>query len=59
MKWYYDKHVQDVPFKVGHKVLLNAKDYQTTQRSLTPRYIGPFAIIEQLSKVTFKVKLPS
>ena len=58
MKWYYDLKTQEVPFKVGDKILLNSKDYQTTQRSLTPRYLGPFEIIEQLSKVTFKVKLP-
>jgi len=31
MKWYYDKKVQSVPFKVGNKVLLNLKDYQTTE----------------------------
>jgi len=31
MKWYYDKKVQSVPFKVGDKVLLNLKDYQTTE----------------------------
>jgi len=27
MKWYYNKKVQSVPFKVGNKVLLNLKDY--------------------------------
>ena len=58
MKWYYNLKTQEVPFKVGDKILLNSKDYQTTQCSLTPRYLGPFEIIEQLSKVTFKVKLP-
>jgi len=31
MKWYYDKKVQSVPFKVSDKVLLNLKDYQTTE----------------------------
>ena len=34
MKWYYDKGVQNVTFKVGDKVLLNLKEYQTTERSL-------------------------
>ena len=36
MKWYYDKKVQSVPFKVGDKVLLNLKDYRTTERVLRP-----------------------
>jgi len=27
IKWYYNKKVQSVPFKVGNKVLLNLKDY--------------------------------
>jgi len=31
MKWYYNKKVQSIPFKVGNKVLLNLKNYQTTE----------------------------
>jgi ''chromo'' (CHRromatin Organisation MOdifier) domain./Integrase core domain. len=58
MKWYYDQKVQSVPFKVGDKVLLNLKDYQTTERALRPRYEGPFEIIEQLSLVTFRLRMP-
>jgi len=27
IKWYYDKKVQSIPFKVDNKVLLNLKDY--------------------------------
>ena len=57
MKWYYDKKVQSVPFKVGDKVLLNLKDYQTTERALRPRYEGPFEIIEKLSLVTFWLRM--
>ena len=53
MKWYYDQKVQDVPFKVGNKVLLSLKDYQTTERALRPQYEGLFEIIEKLSNVTF------
>ena len=58
MKWYYDKGVQNIPFKVGDKVLLNLKEYQTTERALQPRYEGPFEIIEKITPVTFKLKLP-
>jgi len=58
MKWYYDKKVQSVPFKVGDKVLLNLKDYQTTERALRLWYEGPFEIIEKLSLVTFRLRMP-
>ena len=58
MKWYYDLGKQAVPFKVGDKVLLSSRDYQTTERSLAPRYIGPFEIVDKISEVTFKLKMP-
>jgi len=59
MKWYYDQKVQSVPFKVGNKVLLNLKDYQTTEQALQPQYKGPFEIIEKLSLVTFWLRMLS
>jgi len=31
IKWYYNKKVQSISFKVGDKVLLNLKDYQTME----------------------------
>jgi len=31
IKWYYNKKVQSISFKVGNKVLLNLKDYQTME----------------------------
>jgi len=58
IKWYYDKKVQSIPFKVGNKVLFNFKDYQTTERALQPQYKGPFKIIEKLSLVTFWLRIP-
>jgi len=58
MKWYYDKKVQSVLFKVGDKVLLNLKDYQTTEQALQPWYEGLFKIIEKLSCVTFRLRMP-
>jgi len=58
MKWYYDQKVQSILFKVGDKVLLNLKDYQTTERALQPWYKGPFKIIEKLSLVTFRLRMP-
>jgi Chromo (CHRromatin Organisation MOdifier) domain len=58
MKWYYDKAVQRVPYKVGDKVLLDLRDYQKSGRKLAAKYYGPFTIIEKLSPVTFKVEWP-
>ena len=58
MKWYYDKKVQSVPFKIGDKVLLNLKNYQTMEQALRPWYKGPFEIIEKLSLVTFWLRMP-
>jgi len=59
MKWYYDKGVQNIPWKVGDNVMLDLRDYQCTERALQPRYEGPFKVIEKLSPVTFKLELPS
>ena len=59
MKWYYNKKVQSILFKVGDKVLLNLKDYQTTEQALQPWYEGPFEIIEKLSLVTFQLRILS
>jgi len=58
IKWYYDKKVQSIPFKVGNKVLLNLKDYQTTEQALRPWYKGLFEIIEKLSLVMFQLRIP-
>ena len=46
-----------VSFKVEDKVLLNLKDYQTSEQALASKYIEPFTIVDQLSKVTFILEL--
>ena len=58
IKWYYDQKVQSVPFKVGNKVLLNLKDYQTIEQELWPWYKGPSEMIEKLFLVTFWLRMP-
>ena len=57
MKWYYNQKVQSVPFKVGDKVLLNLKDYQTMEWALWPQYKGPFEIIEKFPLVMFQLRM--
>lgn len=60
MKWYYDQHKAEVPFKVGDKVLLKGKDMRIRMSSdkLSAKNYGPYEIIEQLGPVNFKLKLP-
>jgi len=58
IKWYYNQKVQDIPFKVGDKVLLSLKDYRTTEQALQPWYEESFKIIEKLFNVTFQLKIP-
>ena len=58
MKWYYDQRVQKVSLKVGDKVLLNLRNYQTTGQKLTARYLKLFEIVEKLLLVIFKLKCP-
>ena len=59
MKWYYDKSVQKVRFKEGDLVMLDLKNWQKSSKKFTPKYNGPFKIIEQLSPVTFRLDWPA
>ena len=46
-------------FEVGDKVWLDAHNlHLKTTRKLTPRRLGPFEIIEEISPVVYKLKLP-
>ena len=46
-------------FEVGDKVWLHAHNlHLKTTRKLTPRCLGPFEIIEEISPVVYKLKLP-
>lgn len=58
MKWYYDLGTQAITFKVGNKVLLDMRDYQTSERSLAPRYKGPFVITDKVTEVIFRIEMP-
>lgn len=59
MKWYYDQETQAILFKVGNKVLLDIRDYQTTQHSLALRYQKSFTIVERITLVTFRLDIPT
>ena len=55
-KWYFDKKKKEIPFSVGDQVMVNLRDYQTIQRSLTPRWEGPFKIKEKIGEVSFSIE---
>ena len=46
-------------FEVGDKVWLDARNlHLKTTRKLTPRQLGPFEVIEEISPVVYKLHLP-
>ena len=67
MKQQYDKHRQDEQFVPGDKVLLSmgkGKQLklnvpgQTDSRKSRMKYIGPYKVEEQVSKVAYRLALP-
>ena len=62
-KSYADKRRKDIEFEVGDFVYLKASPLRNTIRfhlkgKLAPRYVGPYAIIERIGKLAYKVQLP-
>jgi transposase InsO family protein len=60
-KHYADKRRQEAPpLKVGDRGDLATENLKTTRptRKFAERYIGPFEIVNQISKVVFKLNLP-
>jgi hypothetical protein len=62
---YANQHRRDLEFEIGDKVLVNAYhinnpvDKERPTRKLTPKYLGPYEVIEKISQVAYKLKLPS
>ncbi|XP_070055825.1 uncharacterized protein [Nicotiana tomentosiformis] len=62
-KSYADRIVGDVAFMIGERVLLWVSPMKGVMRfrkrvKLSPRYIGPFEILERVSEVAYKLALP-
>ena len=63
-KSYADQHRKDKEFSVGEHVLLKVSPIQGVVRfgqkweKLSPRYIGPFEVLECVGKVSYRLALP-
>ena len=62
-KSYYDQKHKEVMFEVGDKVFLKVTPMKGVKRfgkcgKLSPRFIGPFEILEKVGKVAYRLALP-
>ncbi|XP_022007198.1 uncharacterized protein LOC110906360 [Helianthus annuus] len=62
-KSYADKRRKPIEFQVGDMVMLKVSPWKGVIRfrkrgKLSPRFIGPFKIIERVGKVAYRLELP-
>lgn len=59
-KKYADQGRREEEYDVGDRVLLNTEDitFTTGSKKLLDKYIGPYRIIEKISKLSYKLELP-
>ncbi|XP_070029235.1 uncharacterized protein [Nicotiana sylvestris] len=62
-KSYADQKVRDVAYMVGEKVLLKISPMKGVMRfgkngKLSPRYIGPFEVLQKIGEMAYKLALP-
>jgi hypothetical protein len=62
---YANQHRREVEFEVGQLVLVDANYIHVTNDSsretkkLSPRFVGPFAIVRKVSQVAYELALPT
>ncbi|KAL0195066.1 hypothetical protein M9458_008638, partial [Cirrhinus mrigala] len=54
------RRIQGPAYAPGQKIWLSTRDIRLRlpSRKLSPRFVGPFTILEQVNPVTFKLQLP-
>ncbi|KAL0404877.1 UNVERIFIED_CONTAM: Transposon Ty3-G Gag-Pol polyprotein [Sesamum radiatum] len=62
-KSYVDKHRREMEYEVGDKVFLKVSPWKGILRfgrqgKLSPRYIGPYEIIERIGPLAYRLALP-
>ncbi|GKC86291.1 hypothetical protein Tco_1142008, partial [Tanacetum coccineum] len=60
---YADKHRRDLEFQTGDRVFLKVSPFRGVKRfgikgKLSPRFIGPFEILECIREVSYRLALP-
>jgi len=64
MKLYADKKRREVEFQPGDKVYLKIQPYRMKSlakkinQKLSPRFYGPFEVLERIGQVAYKLQLP-
>ena len=61
-KSYYDKHRKEMEYEVGDKVFLRVSPWKGVMRfgqkgKLSPRYIGPYDIVERVGPLAYRLAL--
>ncbi|KAH9751613.1 hypothetical protein KPL71_014358 [Citrus sinensis] len=62
-KSYADKHRRELEFEVGYRVFIRISPWKEVLRfrkrgKLSPRYIGPYEIIERIGPLAYRLALP-
>ena len=62
-KSYVDKHRREMEYEVGEKVFLKVSPWKGIirfgrQEKLSPRYIGPYEILERVGPLAYRLALP-